>query len=61
MKQQKKKYQPSIDIVTNIDLNLSVEEFIDGMFRTPPSKKSYPRAVGNISGEEVYSELYPLR
>ncbi len=54
MKKHLKKYQPSIDIVTNEDLDLSVEEFIQGLFRTPPSKKSYPRAVGNISGKEVY-------
>jgi len=56
---KKKKYQPSIDIVTNEDLNLSVEEFIDGLFRDKESSST--RITGNISGEKYYPELYRLR
>ena len=48
-----------MDIVSNIDLNLSVDEFIQGLFREKES--SSPRAVANISGEEVYPEMYRLR
>lgn len=55
----KKKYQPSIDIVTNKDLDLSVEEFIDGLFRN--KENDYPRATDNISGEEYYPEISRLR
>lgn len=55
---KRKKYQLSIDIITNQDLNLSVEEFIDGLFRD--MENDYPRATGNISGKKYYPEILRL-
>ncbi|MDH3311838.1 MAG: hypothetical protein OEM28_01665 [Nitrosopumilus sp.] len=56
-----KKYKPTMDIASNQDLSVSVEKFIDGLFRDKEYGYYHRRATGNINGEQYYPEILRLR
>jgi len=50
-----------MDIASNQDLSVSVEKFIDGLFRDKEYGYYHRRATGNINGEQYYPEILRLR